>query len=316
MGTIIPAPAAVRKCWVIAQAAWERACRNAGRKRVNTHISLNKYLAVNPWNEFSWISNTEKAKRQFSDAELISILHYFEEEWKNVPVAKLMAKVFLWSAERRDAVASLSWQGLREHEDEFHCETVGKQRVRRWIRIPSRLFEELSAIRCAENDYVFAAYSEQLRNHYLNSSRPWLAERISVEFSPENLGNWFYHRIKDWAEATGATNACVHDFRRTTLQKSREGEDINKQVADDARVSTNVMLKHYVTESDPVLWQSSNRTFKRIRLSLTDAVAIAYGDDRTPPDPLIEKVRRAQDAQDWALVAKLAAELERRSSHQ
>jgi hypothetical protein len=119
--------------------------------------------------------------------------------------------------------------------------------------------------------------------------------------------------VKDWSETIPNGSACIHVFRKTTLKYARAGEDANRRVASDARVSEHVMMTHYVTEGDPELREKSNRTFERIRLSLLPTVAVAYGDDRILPDPLLEQLKTAEAEQDWATVAKIAQELQRRN---
>jgi hypothetical protein len=90
------------------------------------------------------------------------------------------------------------------------------------------------------------------------------------------------------------------------------GEDANRRVAEDARVSEGVMLGHYVTEDDEQLRARSNRTFERLTTGLPAEVAGRYGHHPAAVDPLEERFRQATEARDWPLVARLAAELERK----
>ncbi|MGB7286079.1 MAG: hypothetical protein WBC71_04025, partial [Salaquimonas sp.] len=65
--------------------------------------------------------------------------------------------------------------------------------------------------------------------------------QVRDDFSPEDVGEWFYRRIADWSANLPSGSANVHDFRKTTLQYARSGEDVNRQVAADAHVSAEVI---------------------------------------------------------------------------
>jgi coproporphyrinogen III oxidase len=137
---------------------------------------------------------------------------------------------------------------------------------------------------------------------------------VGEEFSPRAFSDWFQERMKDWARQTGHAPATPHAFRKTALQHARSGEDLNRQVARDARLSESVMMAHYVTERDEEMRQASNRTYHRILLSLSLEVATRYG--YQPDDEAAELERRlamATAAKDWETVAKLATELARRN---
>jgi len=101
-----------------------------------------------------------------------------------------------------------------------------------------------------ESPFAFAAYSEQLGTFYANSSRPWQVDRVLGEFKPENLGEWFYRGIAEWSKSLPGGAACVHVFRKTTLQHARSGEDVNRLVAAYGRLGEDVMLGNNVDEED------------------------------------------------------------------
>jgi hypothetical protein len=99
-----------------------------------------------------------------------------------------------------------------------------------------------------------------------------------VQFSgstilPSNLANWFYKKLKAWSRTLPKGYATTHIFRKTSLQYARNGEDINRQVAQDARVSEAVLMTHYVQETDEQRRAKSNRTYERILASLSPEVA-------------------------------------------
>ena len=107
--------------------------------------------------------------------------------------------------------------------------------------------------------------------------------------------------------------AFVHMFRKTTLQYARRGEDINRQVAHDARVSETVMMTNYVKESDEELRQRSNRTYHRIVASLAPEVAERYGYVVNAKSELERRLESAIAAQNWDLAQAMSARLATKS---
>jgi hypothetical protein len=146
-------------------------------------------------------------------------------------------------------------------------------------------------------------YSLQIQQ--VHQARPGTLKKIRPQFDPENFADWFYRRVKEWDE-----EAYVHFFRKTTLQQARRGEDINRRVAEDARVGEAVMMTSYVTEEDEELRHRSNRTYWRIVAGLPLEVAQRYGYVESATDRLEQKLQAAIAAKDWPLVKKLAAKQE------
>lgn len=293
------------------QAAFERANRNAlKRKCVRGVVDAEKLLTSNPWNQFTWIEGTRRPIRQFDGMELVSILDYLREKWSGVPIAATAAKVFLWSGCRKLEIAGLSWDSLRLVGNECHFEIVGKWGVERWFRLPEAVYQELLRYR-TKSPYVFAAYNEQLRHFRTHKAN--LITALTKDFSPDKFGDWFYNRVSKWSKESAKGHAYVHVFRKTTLQHARRGEDINRQVAADARVSESVMMINYVEEGSEEMRQRSNRTYRRIIASLPTDVAERYGHVRDARTELEDRLRAALDSQNWALAAELSACLARQS---
>jgi len=296
------------------QAAFQRANIHAGRKCVRGIVPESKLLTSNPWNEFTWIEGKSGTKRQFSDEELLSILDYFEQEWHGVHVAALAAKTSLWAWARVSEMSGLKWDNLHSIGNEAHFEIIGKWGVEKWARLPNELLGDLRRFQ-TNSDFVFAAYVSQLRDFYAQTQRPRFAALVAHEFSPGAFKSWFQDRIDDWAKSTGRPHATPHAFRRTSLQHARSGEDINRQVAQDAKVSEGVMLDHYVSIREQELRQASNRTFERIVASLSPETARRYG--HKPDNEAADLERRlevAKRAGDWRTVQELAAALALRSA--
>jgi len=289
------------------QAAFERANRNAGRRKcVRGVVDAGKLLTANPWNQFNWIEGVQQPIRQFDSEELLSLLTFLETKWKEVPLGALTAKVFLWSSARKQEVASLQWSQVRVAVHEYHFQIVGKWGVERWFRLPEALYNELLAYR-TDSPFVFAEYNEQIRRRH--ADKPGTVKKITEEFDPKNFGRWFYERIKEWSKSSPKGRAFVHIFRKTTLQHARRGEDINRQVAADARVGESVMMTNYVKETDEEMRQRSNRTFQRILASLSSEVALRYGHIEVNTSDLARRLQAATEAQNWPLVAAIASRM-------
>ena len=290
------------------RAAFERANRNAGQKCVRSVVPNEKLLSENPWKQFSWVEERKRTKRRFDQQELLSLLEYFEQNWPGLPFAPAFLKVCLWSWGRREEISSLKWEQVREIGREKHFDSVGKWGVRKWFRVPAKLFGELESLR-SESPYVFGCYAEQLREFYLSRGRNSAAHRVSQQFNPENVGEWMYRQVSRWSQGQPNGPAYLHIFRKTSLQYARSGEDVNRQVATDASLTTAVMMASYADESDEELRHKSNRTHRRIRASLPVAVASRYGCEEKPSDILIERMDAARAQEDWSEVARLCQEL-------
>lgn len=291
------------------QAAFERANRNAlKRKCVRGVVDERKLLLQNPWNQFPWIEGTKRPIRQFDEAELLSLLKYLETKWPSMTAVLAVAKTFLWSSGRRSEIMGLTWQSLRIVGDEYHFEIVGKWGVEKWFRIPEGLHLDLMKIK-TKSPFVFAAHNDQLRLHYEGICQPGSAKNVGAEFDPDCLGDWFHQRIVDWSKLLPKGQASPHILRKTSLQYARSGEDLNRQVAHDARVSESVLMTHYVKESDVQMRQRSNRTFFRILASLSPELARQYGHIESKPGLLEEKLKAAIAAKNWPLASSISAEL-------
>jgi integrase len=294
--------------WSVAlQAAFERANRNGGKKCVRGVVPSERLLHENPWKNFTWIEGRKKVIRQFSGSEIISLLDHLESTWADIPVGSLLAKVFLWSAARKSEVTSLQWGQLRQFGEEYHFQIVGKWAVERWFRIPANLIQELSTHKTA-SPYVFSAYNDQLRKLHERGPNPRLALQVSGHFSPSNLADWFYERLRKWATAASVPPVNIHVFRKTSLQYARTGEDVNRQVAHDASVGERVMMGSYVNESDLEMRQRSNRTFSRIANGFGHDLATRLGWKESSVAPA-QAIKVAIEANDWDAVLKLAAQM-------
>ena len=300
------------------QAAFERANANAlGRKCIRSVVEERKLLKSNPWHKISWIEGFDREIRQFDPMELISLLDYFDTKWAGVTMATALAKTYLWSWGRRIEIARLRWDEARIVGNEVqgyerHFEIVGKWGVDKWFRIPEPLYQEFVTLK-TDSPYVFAAYNRQLREFHQKTRHPWRTNRLKPDYHPEDCGDWFYNRVNDWSKSLPNGAACVHVFRKTSLQYARSGEDLNRQVAADARVGAGVMMTNYVKETDPEMRHRSNRMFARIAAALPTAVALRYGYEPTQIDPLIQRLTEAIVAQNWALANAITADLAKRT---
>jgi integrase len=293
------------------QAAFDRANRNAGRKSVRGLVDSSKLLNENPWKQFTWIYGTKRPIRQFDGPELISLLDFSEKRWPGVPVVQAVAKVCLWSWCRRAEVMGLTWTALRTVGNEHHFEVIGKWGIEKWFRIPEDLYQELLKMK-TDSPFVFGAYCQQLREFYLGVNRPRQAANVALAYKPDNLGDWFHEQIVAWSKSQPKGRATTHVFRKTSLQYARSGEDLNRSVASDARLSEGVMMTNYVKETDEQMRAKSNRMYRRIIESLEPEVARRYGGGEDHVDPLKESLKQAVAAEDWEKVAALTAGLTRK----
>ena len=283
------------------QAAFERSNINGGKKCVRGIVDNSKLLTSNPWRAFTWIEAADKPIRQFSTEELISILDYFAEKWEGVTVATTAVKSFLWLWCRLSELASLKWDDLRIVGDEYHFQIIGKWGVEKWARVPDGLYREILAFKTA-NPYVFADYNRQIHQYFEQRGMTLFATNVGEKYTPESFGSWLQSRIPEWAEKTGRPHATPHVFRKTALQHARRGEDLNRLVAQDAKVTASVMMRHYVGEHDEELRHASNRTYARILASLPTDVATRYGYQPVNGTVDLEaRLEAATQVKDWVL---------------
>lgn len=295
--------------WSVAlQAAFERAGRNAGKKCVRGVVDDSKLLETNPWRNFTWIEGKDKELRQFDQTELTAILDYFESAWPDLRFAPAFVKLSLWSWARKQEVSSLRWSDERRFFDECHFESTGKWGVTKWFRIPDGLRQELEAIR-TQSEFVFGGYSVQLQDFYLQQRDTRTAKRVRTDFTPDNLGEWMYRQISEWSKTLTNGSAYLHVFRKTALQYALSAGHVEQSVADDASVSPAVLMSSYARVTDQELRHKSNRTYQRIRSSLSMEVATRYGWQGKPADGIVERLDQARLRGEWDEVARLAEEL-------
>jgi hypothetical protein len=118
--------------------------------------------------------------------------------------------------------------------------------------------------------------------------------------------------MDDWSSTLEKGHAHIHVFRKTGLQYVRNGADINRQVAKDAKVSESVLMTNYVKETDEQLRQASNRTFARILASLPPHLAQRCGHAEQATEDLEGELKKAVEGENWLRAAELANRLARR----
>ncbi len=122
-----------------------------------------------------------------------------------------------------------------------------------------------------------------------------------------------YRRIAEWSKDSPKGSAYLHIFRKTCLQLALSGEHQISDVARDASITSGVMEASYAQEFDEELWRKSNRTYRRIRASLTQEVAVRYGYGDSERERLLEELDLARTRLDWENVSRIAKSIERLS---
>jgi hypothetical protein len=120
--------------------------------------------------------------------------------------------------------------------------------------------------------------------------------------------NWFHEQLKTWSQTTAKGPATLHVFRKTSLQFARVGEDVNRLVATDAKLTTEVMMSHYVAEGDEQLRQRSNRMYRRLIAGVADRVLERYGYRESLPSTQ-QQLQAAIAHEDWQLATDLTSKL-------
>ena len=312
IGVATISPSTVDKWSRSLQAAFERANMNSGKKCVRGVVAKEMLLTTNPWHHFTWISKRSKDIRHLSDEELLSMLDYFSSSWPQVPIVSIAVKICFWTWNRLSELTNIRWDHLRSFDGDYHFEIIGKWGVEKWARIPTKLFNELETMRVQGNPFIFAAYNEQLRCHHLTKGKPNDAKLVGTDFNPVALGEWLQVKIADWAKDCGWEHAHPHVIRKTSLQRARVGEDINRKLAEDARLGAGVMLASYVVEGDNEHRQRSDRMYWRLTKALPPNLVEQFGFTQAQPNELLKmEIQKAMARGDWKNVALLSLELSR-----
>ncbi len=185
--------------------------------------------------------------------------------------------------------------------------------MKRWFRVPRKVYEELVTIRTS-SDYVLGSYSGDLIAHYESIGDLVSSRRVIPTYDVTRAGDWFYNRMCDWVATSDREKATVHDLRKTVLQVARRGEDANKKVAEDAGVSKGVMTTHYTEEGSEEYLYSSNRTYERIVAASNPKVLDTFGYEVSEIESLRALLSKAVDEQNWDTVASLVATLKTQES--
>ena len=150
---------------------------------------------------------------------------------------------------------------------------------------------------------------DQIRDFHVAEGRKSAAKMVK-EFSVYNAGRWVYDQVKKFD-----SEACVHMFRKTSLQYARAGQDATRSLARDARVTEAVMMTHYVKEEDLQLRAASNAMYQRLCLSMTPEVARAFGHEHSATAMLEQRLRDAIGSRSWLVVSEVAKKLAKQDRH-
>src|SRR5262249_21256783 len=104
-------------------------------------------------------------------------------------------------------------------------------------------------------------------------------------------------------------HAHPHVFRKTSLQLAWDSDEARQQALADAKVSEKVLRANYLSKLDKALREESNRNFHRIGAALPAEVARLYGHVGAATPDLEERLKAAIEAKDWAVVARVSAEI-------
>jgi integrase len=151
-------------------------------------------LSHNPVEGIS-LPKTDKVKpRLVTDAEAADFLDWLNRRWRSwrLPVLFLEVKALIGC--RITELAAARPGDLKDGRIIFIAQT-NKGRKERAAILPVPVFEELRAL--AGTEYVFEAFSEQLRTIYLDRGCSHHAERIKG-YSPERLKDWLENEAQSF----------------------------------------------------------------------------------------------------------------------
>jgi integrase len=143
-------------------------------------------LTHNPFEGVSLPKTDKQRKRLVTDAEARDFLDWLERRWRGWRLPRLFLEVKALIGCRITELAAARPGDLRDGRITFIAQT-SKGRKERAAILPVSVFEELKAL--AGREYVFEAFSGQLRQIYIDRGRSGHAERIKA-YTPERLKDW------------------------------------------------------------------------------------------------------------------------------
>ena len=158
-------------------------------------LSHNPFEGVSP-------PKTDKVKpRLVTDVEARDFLEWLDRRWRGWRLPVLFLEVKASIGCRITELAAARPGDLKDGRITFIAQ-VNKGRKERAAILPIPIFEELKAL--AGREYVFEAFSEQLRTIYLDRGCPHHAERIRG-YSPERLKDWLENEAQLYFKKSGSS---------------------------------------------------------------------------------------------------------------
>ncbi len=175
------------------------------------------FLSHNPFEGVS-PPKTDKVKpRLVTDLEARESLDWLDRRWRGwrLPVLFLQIKALIGC--RITELAAARPGDLKDGRITFIAQT-NKGRKERAAILPVPVFEELKAL--AEREYVFEAFSEQLRSIYLDRGCPHQAQRVSV-CRPERLKDWLENEAQlDFKKHPKRLKFKLHNLRGAAMPRA------------------------------------------------------------------------------------------------
>ena len=229
--TEVMSAANVRRHWRTLSAAWNRVRK--GTRTAMGGIQESKLVEGNPWENIRNRVPKAKPKKdpiQFDleNNELIRFLDQFAKR----PLAELFFITSLWCAGRIEEMSYMEWGWWKGEYLEIPVERA-KKGIRRVVRVPPKLKQQLEKVRVPQSQWVFAGFAEEVKENL----RPAHKHKV-LPFTPKRMMERLEKYIKREAKSIGVPEITHHSHRRTAMELNMEGEWQEKEKESAEKIQT------------------------------------------------------------------------------
>jgi site-specific recombinase XerD len=226
-----------------------------------------KILAENPFANVEPPRHEKRPPRVIEPDELQQFVAWLSSKWDEWRLPELFLEIKNLTGCRIGELAKTPTTNLKDGRLCFEATTT-KGRKQRAVKLPHTIYDELRSL--VGKNYVFEAFSEQLRAIHLRRGRKHYAAMVG-DFRPERLINWLEDQTTEYFRLNPkAKKFRLHNFRGTAMSRARMAGVSYDDAAVAFGCNPQTMREHYValdelTISDRVMDSIQNGNGSEMR---------------------------------------------------
>lgn len=226
-----------------------------------------KILAENPFAAVEPPKQEKRPPRVIEPDELQQFVAWLSSKWDEWRLPELFLEIKNLTGCRIGELAKTPTTNLKDGRLCFEATTT-KGRKQRAVKLPHTIYDEVRSL--AGKNYVFEAFSEQLRAIHLRRGRKHYAAMLG-DFRPERLINWLEDQTTEYFKLNPkAKKFRLHNFRGTAMSRARMAGVSYDDAAVAFGCNPQTMREHYValdelTISDRVMDSIQNGNGSEMR---------------------------------------------------